>query len=105
MNVKLEGLNPYLAHFRAPPRDRYGEGRSRRDTVPLESHAETTVGPKRVDPLTVLQKQNLDQNRVQQLIPLRFGRTSYHSGTESDAAGRLCGIVRKDAGILPCPIG
>ena len=77
MNVKLEGLNPYLAHFRAPPRDRYDEGRSRRDTVPLESHAETTVTAKRVDPLTVLQKQNVDQNRVPQLIPLRFGRMSY----------------------------
>ena len=77
MNVKLESLNPYLAHFHAPPRDRYDEGRSRRDTVPLESHAETTVGPQRADPLTVLQKQNLDQNRVQQLIPLRFGRMSY----------------------------
>ena len=77
MNAKIEGLNPYLAHFRAPPRDRYDEGRSQRGTVPLESHAETIVGPNRVDPLTVLQKQNLDQNRVQQLIPLRFGRMSY----------------------------
>ena len=28
-------------------------------------------------PLTVLQKRNLDQNRVQQLISLRFGRMSY----------------------------
>jgi len=77
MSIELEGLNPYLAHFRASPRDRYDEGRSRRDTIPLESHAETTVGPGRADPLMILQKQNLEQNRVPQLIPLRFGRMSY----------------------------
>ena len=34
-------------------------------------------GPDRADPLMILQKQNLDQNRVEQLIPLRFGRMSY----------------------------
>jgi hypothetical protein len=74
MSIELEGINPYLAHFRVSPRDRYDEGRLRRDAIPLESHAETTVGPKRADPLMILQKQNLEQNRVQQLIPLRFGR-------------------------------
>ncbi len=45
MSVVLDSINPYLAHFHAPPRDRYDEGRSRRDTVPLESHAETAAGP------------------------------------------------------------
>ena len=77
MSIELEGINPCLAHFRASPRDRYDEGRSKRETIPLESHAVTTVGPKRADPLMILQKQNLEQNRVQQLIPLRFGRMSY----------------------------
>ena len=43
MNVRLEGLNPYLTHFRAPPRDRYDEGRSRRDTVLLESDEGTPL--------------------------------------------------------------
>ena len=77
MNTVLENINPFLAHFHASPRDRYEEGRSKRDTIPLESHANTSVGPERVDPLTILQKQNSDQNRVQELIPLRFGRMSY----------------------------
>ena len=45
MSAILEGINPYLVHFHAPPRDRYDEGRSRRETVPLESHAETATGP------------------------------------------------------------
>ena len=52
MSVKLEGISPYLAHFHAPPRERYDEGRSRRETVPLESHAETAAGPERADPPT-----------------------------------------------------
>ncbi|MFO0902549.1 MAG: DUF2252 domain-containing protein [Pirellulales bacterium] len=81
MNEKLAALNPYLKHFHAPPRDRYEEGRSRRAATPLESHAETAVGPQRIDPLTVLQKQNQDQNRVPELIPLRFGRMSYSAFT------------------------
>ncbi len=77
MSTILAGINPYLAHFHAPPRDRYDEGRSRRETVPLEAHADTAAGPERADPLTILQQQNLDQHRVQQLIPIRFGRMSY----------------------------
>jgi len=77
MSGKLKNLNPYLSHFHAPPRDRYDEGRARRETVPIESHAETLNGPHRPDPLKILQQQNLDQNRLEQLIPLRFGRMSY----------------------------
>ncbi len=77
MSVQLDGCNPYLAHFHALPRDRYDEGRSRRETVPLDSHAEATVLTARADPLTILNKQNQDQSRVQELIPLRFGRMSY----------------------------
>jgi hypothetical protein len=77
MSGKLRNLNPYLSHFHAPPRDRYDEGRSQRETVPIESHAETPSGHHRTDPLKILQQQNLDQNRLEQLIPLRFGRMSY----------------------------
>lgn len=74
---ELENLNPTLSHFHAPPRDRYEEGRARREAVPLESHAETPSGSLRLDPLQILQQQNIDQNRVEQLIPLRFGRMSF----------------------------
>ena len=70
-------INPLLTHYHAPPRNRYDEGRSRRETVPLESHAETATGSQRPDPLRILQQQNLDQHRVPELIPLRFGRMSY----------------------------
>jgi uncharacterized protein (DUF2252 family) len=77
MNTVLENINPVLAHFHAPPRDRYDEGRSKRDVVPLDSHADSVIGSDRPDPLTILHQQNQQQNRVPQLIPLRFGRMSY----------------------------
>ncbi|MBX7102435.1 MAG: DUF2252 domain-containing protein [Gemmataceae bacterium] len=68
--------NP-LAHLRANPKDRFEAGRARRETVPLESHAETPVGPDRADALTILENQNVEQHRLPELIPLRFGRMSY----------------------------
>ena len=106
MNETPERINPYLAHFHAAPRDRLEEGRSRRETVPLESHAETITGADRTDPLSILHKQN--ESRVQELIPLRFGRMSYSpftylrgaaavqasdlaSGSRTDLWVELCG--------------
>ena len=77
MNQGFNGVNPYLSHFHASPRDRLDEGRSKRDSVPLASHAETVAEAQRADPLQILKQQNVDQNRVQELIPLRFGRMSY----------------------------
>jgi len=108
MKKKLDGIDPYLKHFHAPPRDRYEEGRSRREAVPVHSHAETVTGSKRADPLQILQQQNLDQNRVRELIPLRFGRMSYSpftylrgaaaiqasdlaAGSSTDLCVELCG--------------
>jgi uncharacterized protein (DUF2252 family) len=107
MNVRLAGLHPYLSHFHAPPRERYDEGRSRRETVPLESHAETAAGPERADPLTILQQQNLDQNRLPQLIPLRFGRMSYSPftflrGAAAVQARDLATGPRTDLGVELC---
>ena len=75
MNETLHNINPYLAHFHAKPRDRLEQGRSRRESVPLEAHAEPTAGIGRTDPLSILHRQNA--TRLQELIPLRFGRMSY----------------------------
>jgi uncharacterized protein (DUF2252 family) len=75
MNNSIDPINPVLAHFHAPPRDRYDEGRSRLEAVPLESHAETAADGDRTDPLEILKQQN--ESRLQDLIPLRFGRMSY----------------------------
>ena len=49
-----ERLNPTLAHDRSSPRDRHDAGRSRRDSVPLESHAEDVADAERPDPLPIL---------------------------------------------------
>lgn len=107
MTATLEGINPYLARLHAPPRDRYDEGRSRRETVPLESHAETAADADRSDPLSVLQQQNLDQNRVQELIPLRFGRMSYSPftylrGAAAVQASDLAAAPRTDLWVELC---
>lgn len=107
MDSKLESINPYLAHFHAKPRDRQEEGRSRRDKVPLEAHAETLTGPKRSDPLTLLQKQNEEQNRLPQLIPLRFGRMgftpfTYLRGAAAVQASDLAAGPRTDLWVELC---
>jgi uncharacterized protein (DUF2252 family) len=63
-----------LAHLKAAPADRYEAGRSHRDTVPLETHAEAPPASNRIDPLTILAAQ--DKGRLAELIPLRYGRMS-----------------------------
>ena len=62
------------AGLRASPSTRHDLGRSQRDTVPLEAHAEAALETDRVDPLTILAQQ--DRNRLSELIPLRYGRMS-----------------------------
>ena len=67
-------LNPTLVHDRSSPRDRHGAGRSRRDSVPLEAHAEGVAGAVRPDPLPILAEQ--DKSRLGELVPIRYGRMS-----------------------------
>lgn len=75
MTTSFNNANSALAHSHAPPADRYDAGRSRRETLPLEAHAELAADADRADPLEILQRQN--ESRLQELIPLRFGRMSY----------------------------
>lgn len=77
MRHHLAGPNPDLAHVQASPRDRYDLGRACREAVPLDSHAAIHHGSNRADALTILQQQNVQQDRLPDLIPLRFGRMSY----------------------------
>ena len=60
--------------LRAAPAERYAAGRSRREAVPLESHAEAAPDKGRVDPLAILAEQ--DKTRLTDLIRLRYGRMS-----------------------------
>lgn len=68
-------INPTLSHHPTSPRDRYDAGRSMRDAVPLEIHAEMVADADRADPLVILGQQN--KSRLQKLVPLRYGRMSY----------------------------
>ncbi len=51
---------------------RAAAGRERRDTVPLEAHADLVVPAGRASALSILQAQ--DANRLQDLVPIRYGR-------------------------------
>lgn len=77
MSGKLDYANLFSILADSKPQARYDAGRDRRSTIPIEAHAETPSGPTRSDALKILQQQNLDQRRLEKLIPLRFGRMSY----------------------------
>lgn len=63
-----------LAYLKAAPAERHDAGRSQRETVPLEAHVETALETGRTDPLTILAEQ--DKTRLNELVPLRYGRMS-----------------------------
>jgi uncharacterized protein (DUF2252 family) len=58
----------------ASPEARRDAGRERRRAVPLEAHAELCPDQSREDPLALLGAQ--DTTRVQDLVPIRYGRMS-----------------------------
>jgi uncharacterized protein (DUF2252 family) len=54
--------------------ERYAAGKALRNKAPRSSHAAWTPDPKRPDPISMLEQAN--QTRLQQLVPIRFGRMS-----------------------------
>ena len=70
----LDITNPAFAHLQASPAARYDAGRSQRDSVRLEAHAELVADADRADPLAILAQQ--DKSRLPELIQLRYGRMS-----------------------------
>ena len=94
-----------LAHLKAAPADRYEAGRSRRETVPIEAHAEAAPVPNRIDPLTILSEQ--DKARIAELIPLRYGRMSrtpftFLRGAAAVMANDLAAGASTDLGVELC---
>ena len=69
-----DNIDTALGHLQASPSDRYDAGRSQRDAVPLEAHAEVVANADRADPLAILAQQ--DKSRLPELVPLRYGRMS-----------------------------
>lgn len=56
------------------PRDHAERGRAARAHTPRSSHAEFEPGPRRPDPVDIIEKQSAA--RVQELVPIRYGRMS-----------------------------
>ncbi|GAA0355033.1 DUF2252 domain-containing protein [Streptomyces turgidiscabies] len=54
------------------PQERAALGKAARGSVPRGSHAEFAPGPKRPDPLEIIEKQSA--TRVPELVPIRYGR-------------------------------
>ena len=91
--------------LRQSPAARFEAGRSRRESVPLEAHAEVSRDPARVDPLAILVRQ--DENRLPDLVPLRYGRMSrtpftFLRGAAALMASDLAAGLRTDLGVELC---
>ncbi|MEM9513192.1 MAG: DUF2252 domain-containing protein, partial [Cyanobacteria bacterium P01_E01_bin.48] len=74
MTVAPASIKTMLAHHSESPSDRYDAGRSERESVPLEAHAELEPETNRCNPLEILTKQ--DKSRLAEVVPLRYGRMS-----------------------------
>ncbi len=95
---------PLWSH-REPKATRAEAGRSRRETVPLEAHAELSLPPTRAAAMTILRAQ--DTNRVEDLVPIRYGRMlatpfTYLRGSAAVMAADLATGARTDLDVQLC---
>ncbi|TNF89162.1 MAG: DUF2252 domain-containing protein, partial [Gammaproteobacteria bacterium] len=98
-------IDPALKHLCDSPRSRYDAGRSKRDSLPLEAHAELVGDADRADPLAILAQQ--DGSRLPELIPLRYGRMSatpftFLRGAAAVMASDLAAGARTDLTVELC---
>ncbi|MFC9603484.1 DUF2252 domain-containing protein [Streptomyces niveus] len=80
---------PYLS-----PRERAEQGKAARKSAPRKSHAGFEPGRDRPDPVAVVDAQS--QTRVQELVPIRYGRMTespfrFYRGAAAIMAGDLAG--------------
>jgi uncharacterized protein (DUF2252 family) len=91
--------------LRVPPAERLDAGRSRREDVPLEAHAEAALETGRADSLSILAEQ--DKLRLPELVPLRYGRMSrtpftFLRGAAAVMASDLAAGARTDLRVELC---
>ena len=67
-------IHSTIDDLRASPKVRREAGRSRRETVPLEAHAEVRADAAVRDPLSILAQQ--DATRLAEVVPIRYWRMS-----------------------------
>jgi len=84
---------------------RYKEGKSFRQKVQRESHADFEISSDRTDPVTVIKKSS--EGRLQHLIPIRYGRMAksvfaFYRGTASLMAMDLAKTPTTDIRVQAC---
>ncbi len=94
-----------LESRREPKAARAAAGRGRRESVPLDAHAELVVPDGRASALAILQTQ--DANRLQDLVPIRYGRMlatpfTFLRGSAAVMAADLAAGPRTDITVQLC---
>ncbi len=94
-----------LESRREPKVARAAAGRGRRESVPLDEHADLVVPDDRASALAILQAQ--DANRLQDLVPIRYGRMlatpfTFLRGSAAVMAADLAAGPRTDITVQLC---
>ena len=94
---------PKVEHFTVE--ERVSMGKAVRTQAPLESHAEWSPSPYRVDPVTLLEEQA--ETRVPELVPIRYGRMmvspfAFYRGAAYVMASDLASTPRSGLRVQAC---
>ena len=94
---------PKVEHFTVE--ERVSMGKAVRTQAPLESHAEWSPSPYRVDPITLLEEQA--GTRVPELVPIRYGRMmvspfAFYRGAAYVMASDLASTPRSGLRVQAC---
>jgi uncharacterized protein (DUF2252 family) len=92
-----------VAHFTLD--ERAARGKAARAEVPRTSHAEWEPAPSRSDPVDLLEQQS--QSRVEELVPIRYGRMlvspfTFYRGAAYIMASDLAGMPRTGLHVQLC---
>ena len=96
-------LETHLCHL--TPAERAARGKTARAEVPRASHAEFDPGPDRPDPIALLESQA--KTRVQELVPVRYGRMmvspfTYYRGAALPMASDLATTPNSGLAVQAC---
>src|SRR4051812_6843815 len=85
--------------------ERMANGKALRRNVPRSSHAEFRSARDRLDPVTVLERQNA--SRIKELVPVRMARMltspfAFFRGSAAIMAGDLANSPRTDLEVMAC---
>jgi len=85
--------------------ERMANGKALRRNVPRSSHAEFRSARDRLDPVTILERQNA--GRIKELVPVRMARMltspfAFFRGSAAIMAGDLANSPRTDLEVMAC---